>query len=124
MNTLAASWPAAANPLALPSKPCRRKKRFRPNSPRLALVEASPPPPVTIIRGGTAAGNDNNKVGKLVLQTATGDVYPVPFSRDRSEDIQAEATAMARAVNASVYSPELLTSKYGSRPIKVPSVGK
>lgn len=26
---------------------------------------------------------------------------------------------MARAANASVYSPELLSSKYGSRPVKV-----
>lgn len=118
MNTLAASWPAAANPLALPSRPCRRKRRLRPNSPRLALVEASPSP-VTIIRDGTAAGNDNNKAGKLVLHTTTGDVYPVSFSRDRTADMQAEATAMARAVNASVYSPELLAAKYGSRPIKV-----
>ncbi|XVF00271.1 hypothetical protein REPUB_Repub03eG0270800 [Reevesia pubescens] len=33
---------------------------------------------------------------------------------DRAEDLQAEA----RAVNASVYSPELLANKYGSRPVK------
>ena len=38
---------------------------------------------------------------------------------DRAEDLQAEARAMERAVNASVYSPELLSNKYGSRPIKV-----
>ncbi|CDP07231.1 unnamed protein product [Coffea canephora] len=33
--------------------------------------------------------------------------------------MQAEARAMARAANASVYSPALLATKYGSRPIKV-----
>lgn len=38
---------------------------------------------------------------------------------DRTEDLQAEARAMARAVNASVYSPEVLAIQYGSRPIKV-----
>lgn len=38
---------------------------------------------------------------------------------DRTEDLQAEARAMARAANASVYSPELLASNYGSRPVKV-----
>ena len=39
--------------------------------------------------------------------------------RDRTDDMQAEARAMVRAVNASVYSPQLLASKYGSRPVKV-----
>lgn len=38
---------------------------------------------------------------------------------DRTEDLQAEARAMTRAANASVYSPELLALKYGSRPLKV-----
>lgn len=33
--------------------------------------------------------------------------------------MQAEARAMARAANASVYSPQFLSIKYGSRPIKV-----
>ncbi|KAH7510812.1 hypothetical protein FEM48_ZijujUnG0085300 [Ziziphus jujuba var. spinosa] len=38
---------------------------------------------------------------------------------DRTEDLQAEARAMLRAANASLYSPELLAARYGSRPIKV-----
>ncbi|KAJ9145651.1 hypothetical protein P3X46_028010 [Hevea brasiliensis] len=38
---------------------------------------------------------------------------------DRVDDLQAEARAMARAANASTYSPELLALKYGSKPIKV-----
>ncbi|XP_062164597.1 protein ACTIVITY OF BC1 COMPLEX KINASE 3, chloroplastic [Alnus glutinosa] len=41
------------------------------------------------------------------------------FGGNRTDDLQAEARAMARAANASVYSPELLAVKYGSRPIKV-----
>lgn len=40
-------------------------------------------------------------------------------SRNRADDMQAEAKAMARAVSASVYTPEMLASKYGSRPIMV-----
>jgi predicted unusual protein kinase regulating ubiquinone biosynthesis (AarF/ABC1/UbiB family) len=38
---------------------------------------------------------------------------------DRTEELQAEARAIARAVNASVYSPELLSTNSGSRPLKV-----
>ncbi|TQD83385.1 hypothetical protein C1H46_031030 [Malus baccata] len=38
---------------------------------------------------------------------------------DRMNDLQAEARALARAANASIYSPELLVGKYGSRPVKV-----
>ncbi|TYG99758.1 hypothetical protein ES288_A10G221400v1 [Gossypium darwinii] len=56
--------------------------------PRAALVEAGP-------RGdGSPAA----------LQVSRGDL--------------AEARAMARAANASVYSPELLANKYGSRPVQ------
>lgn len=40
-------------------------------------------------------------------------------ARDRANDMQAEAKAMARAANASVYTPELVSNKYRSRPIKV-----
>lgn len=43
----------------------------------------------------------------------------VRLIRDRADDMQAEAAAMARAADASVYSAELLSTKYGSRPIKV-----
>lgn len=39
--------------------------------------------------------------------------------RNRADDIQAESKALARAVNASVYSPELLKFKYANRPFKV-----
>nr|KJB73079.1 hypothetical protein B456_011G213700 [Gossypium raimondii] len=61
--------------------------------PRAALVEAGP-------RGdGSPAA----------LQVSRGDL---------AADLQAEARAMARAANASVYSPELLANKYGSRPVQ------
>ncbi|KAI3798421.1 hypothetical protein L1987_33696 [Smallanthus sonchifolius] len=43
----------------------------------------------------------------------------VPSSRNRADDIRAESKALARAVNASLYSPELLKFKYASRPFKV-----
>ncbi|WCJ41901.1 Protein kinase superfamily protein [Euphorbia peplus] len=62
---------------------------------RAALVEAPrPPTPLPAPRNVKLAGN-------------------------RTDDLQAEARAMARAVNASVYTPELLSSNYGSRPFKV-----
>uniref|UniRef100_A0A7N1A2I6 Protein kinase domain-containing protein n=1 Tax=Kalanchoe fedtschenkoi TaxID=63787 RepID=A0A7N1A2I6_KALFE len=38
---------------------------------------------------------------------------------DRAEDIQAEVRAMARAAGATVYTPEMLSTRYGSRPLKV-----
>ncbi|XP_027335251.1 protein ACTIVITY OF BC1 COMPLEX KINASE 3, chloroplastic-like isoform X2 [Abrus precatorius] len=38
---------------------------------------------------------------------------------DRADDLQAETRAMARAANASVYTPQLVASKYGSQPFRV-----
>lgn len=61
--------------------------------PRAALVEARPK-----LNGS-----------QLAVQVLGG---------DRAEDLQAEARAMERAANASVYSPELLERKHGSRPVK------
>ncbi|XAR61487.1 Cadmium-transporting ATPase [Bertholletia excelsa] len=70
-----------------------------------AIVQATPrsPPPIRKI----TAGNDAVPISSL------------RSSRDRAGDMQAEAGAMARAANASVYNPELLAIEYGSRPIKV-----
>lgn len=39
--------------------------------------------------------------------------------RDRTEDMQAEARAMTRAANLSVYNPEFLEKKYKAQPFKV-----
>ncbi|XP_047966904.1 protein ACTIVITY OF BC1 COMPLEX KINASE 3, chloroplastic-like [Salvia hispanica] len=74
----------------------RTGRRRRP--PRAALVEAAKPP------------RSLEEVSVARLRDSF---------RDRADDMQAEAAAMARAADASVYSAELLSTKYGSRPIKV-----
>ncbi|KAK8631237.1 hypothetical protein V6N13_079993 [Hibiscus sabdariffa] len=71
-----------------------KPKRYK-LGPRAALVEASP--------------RVNGSPSHMSMQL-------LPYGR--AEDLQAEARALARAVGASVYSPELLSSKYGSRPVK------
>ncbi|XP_065866195.1 protein ACTIVITY OF BC1 COMPLEX KINASE 3, chloroplastic [Euphorbia lathyris] len=63
---------------------------------RAALVEARPPITVPVSRD---------------VKLAVG--------VDRTDDLQAEGRAMARAVNASIYSPELLAANYGTRPFKL-----
>lgn len=79
---------------------------------RGALVEAANPRPAEAGGGGG---------GAVTLYSASSSGLPPSSSssRDRAHDIQAEARAMARAANASVYSPQLLASEFGSRPFKV-----
>ncbi|KAK4723219.1 hypothetical protein R3W88_013452 [Solanum pinnatisectum] len=84
-----------------------RRVKLRLTPPRAAMVEARPQQ-VPAIRD--VAGNSN--VTGRTLQVG-------PSSRDRADDMQSEARAMTRAADASVYSPDLLSNKYGSRPIKV-----
>lgn len=95
------SWTRGSIPISKPIQ--RRRFRGRTKLTRLkvlaAVVEATPSTTVPSI------GNGNNRVLTL------------PFNR--ADDLQAEARAMGRAVNATLYSPELLASKYGSQPIKV-----
>nr|XP_033514021.1 protein ACTIVITY OF BC1 COMPLEX KINASE 3, chloroplastic isoform X2 [Nicotiana tomentosiformis] len=79
-----------------------RKVKLRVTVPRAALVEARPQQQVAAIR-------DVSNGAGVALQVG----------RDRAEDMQAEARAMSRAAGASLYSPELLATKYGSRPLKV-----
>ncbi|KAF3446971.1 hypothetical protein FNV43_RR12151 [Rhamnella rubrinervis] len=79
-------------------KTSSRREREKP--PRAALVEARPRP--------LPAPKDD---GSLQVQIFRG--------VNRTEDLQAEARAMSRATNASVYSSELLAVRYGSRPFKV-----
>lgn len=86
-----------------------------------ALVEARPqstPPDFTNNRSLAAAaarvvvgGGESSPSSSLSI---------IPTTRNRADDIQAEAKAMARASNASVYCPDLLALKYASRPFKVP----
>ncbi|KAL0390422.1 UNVERIFIED_CONTAM: protein ACTIVITY OF BC1 COMPLEX kinase, chloroplastic [Sesamum calycinum] len=89
----------------------RRRGRVKAIPPRAALVEAKPRPAQAI-----NGGDGNASVALLRVRDSSSSA---PSSRDRADDMQAEARAMARAANASVYSPELLATKYGSRPIKV-----
>lgn len=77
-------------------------RREREKPPRAALVEARPRS-----RPLPAPKDD----GLLQVQVFRG--------VNRAEDLQAEARAMSRAANASVYSHQLLAVRYGSRPIKV-----
>ncbi|KAK8938623.1 hypothetical protein KSP39_PZI011200 [Platanthera zijinensis] len=83
--------------------------------PRAALAEAKSVPALRGDASGGLAGN-----GEYGIQVA--DAAPILSIRsrmDRASDIQAEARAMTRAVNSFVYTPELLSARYGSRPIKV-----
>lgn len=95
---------------SIPSPPCRRRLRQR--FPCAALVQAPPAPASKSDAGGDGTGRGGHYV---VLPAASLSVVP----RDRAEDMQAEARAMERAANATVYSPELLTAEYSSRPFKV-----
>ncbi|KAL8484359.1 hypothetical protein ACS0TY_026874 [Phlomoides rotata] len=81
---------------------------------RAALVEAKPRP-LPALRGG---GGDGNDASAAAVTLSSSSSAPSSF-RDRADDMQAEVAAMARAANASVYTPELITEKYGRRPIKV-----
>lgn len=74
------------------------------------------PRQVPALRVGGGGDEENAAVTLSRLRDSSG---AAPSSRDRADDMQAEVAAMARAANASVYSPELLASNYGSRPIKV-----
>ncbi|KAK6145045.1 hypothetical protein DH2020_021865 [Rehmannia glutinosa] len=94
----------------------RRRGKGKLVSPRAALVEAKPRPVPALRSGG---GDDNAAVAVLRVRDSASSSSPVPSIRDRADDMQAEAVAMARAANASVYSAELLAAKYGSRPFKV-----
>lgn len=92
-----------------PTTRCR--SRFRGKPLRAALVEEARPRSLPPIRS-----NNNNNINGAVSQP---NISIVPSSRIRTDDIQAESKALARAANASVYSPELLKTKYASRPFKV-----
>ncbi|XXG57536.1 hypothetical protein AAC387_Pa03g4668 [Persea americana] len=84
----------------------RRRKRRTPPPLRAALVAEAAGAAEQGRRGG---GGDYDTYAVQLFQDS---------SRDRANDMQAEARAMARAANASVYSPQFLSIKFGSRPIK------
>jgi hypothetical protein len=95
------SWTRGSIPISRITQ--RRRFRNRTDLKRLkvfaAVVEATPSTTVPSVRNGT------NRVLTLPL--------------NRADDLQAESRAMTRAINATLYSPELLASKYGSQRIKV-----
>ncbi|KAL0016670.1 hypothetical protein SO802_003739 [Lithocarpus litseifolius] len=90
-----------------------RSRRVRLFKTRAALVESRPRivPAAVTVRDDDNNSNSNSNSDNSQLIYRKG--------LDRAKDIQAEARAMARAANATVYSPQLLTLKYNSRPIKV-----
>ncbi|KAH6813833.1 Protein kinase superfamily protein [Perilla frutescens var. frutescens] len=106
MTTAALSLSSFVGPTPTPTSWAGRRKLCL---PRAALVEAKPRP-LPALRGG--GGGDEETLSRLRERDSSA-------ARDRADDMQAEVAAMARAANATVYSPELLASKYGSRPIKV-----
>lgn len=74
---------------------------------RAALVQARPR------EDGAAASSSPSS-------RATNTSSVVQYRRaDLADDLQAEARALGRAVDASVYSPELIARKHGSQPLKV-----
>ncbi|XP_042474539.1 protein ACTIVITY OF BC1 COMPLEX KINASE 3, chloroplastic-like isoform X1 [Zingiber officinale] len=101
--------------LSLPSPPLpARRRRPRQRLSRAALVQAPPAPASKSDAGGDGPGRGGHYA---VLPAVSLSVVP----RDRAEDMQAEARAMARAANVTVYTPELLAAQYSSRPLKVAS---
>ncbi|OVA09309.1 Protein kinase domain [Macleaya cordata] len=73
---------------------------------------AAVPVPSVRDRGG-------NYAIQVVEAAASDRIDSLSKSSARANDMQAEARAMERASNASVYSPEFLSLKYRSRPFKV-----
>ncbi|XP_062231109.1 protein ACTIVITY OF BC1 COMPLEX KINASE 3, chloroplastic-like isoform X2 [Phragmites australis] len=102
----------AAAAFSLPSAPRRVPRR---RSLLRAASTAAPPSPDLSIQ---LSPRPSPPVSANGAATADPPVAAF-FARDRAEDLQAEARAMARAAGATVYSPELLASRYGSRPLKV-----
>lgn len=95
-------------PLYSPPALRRTPVALRRPLPRAALIEARPVP---------AVRSDEYAI-QLVETTASSAPLSLA-SRGRSEDMQAEARAMSRAANATVYNPQVLATKYGSKPLKV-----
>ncbi|XP_020229290.1 protein ACTIVITY OF BC1 COMPLEX KINASE 3, chloroplastic [Cajanus cajan] len=67
-------------------------------TPHAALVQAVPSP-------SSGRERDSSSIQVVTLS--------------RANDLQAEARAMARAANATLYDPQLIASNYGSQPVKV-----
>ncbi|KAF2930197.1 protein ACTIVITY OF BC1 COMPLEX KINASE 3, chloroplastic [Oryza sativa Japonica Group] len=125
--TAAAAGPASpAVSFSLPSPPlprradCRRGRghghRPRRGPPLLRAASTAAPP---------SSSPSSQSPGSLSIQLSprasppAAPTHVASLARDRAEDLQAESRAMTRAAAATVFSPELLSSRYGSRPVKV-----
>ncbi|KAF3776021.1 putative aarF domain-containing protein kinase [Nymphaea thermarum] len=99
----------------------RRRQKRKAGAAAAALVEASPAP--ILPRGGVASSSESGSGdGVSVMGRGKGDRFAVAKGKNKGpmqEDLQAETRAMARAANATVYSPGLLAQNYGARPLKV-----
>ncbi|CAL9108865.1 unnamed protein product [Musa acuminata var. zebrina] len=114
--------------LSLPSPPAsahRRRPspaRHPPRPPRAALIESRP---VSASETDVGSGRGQYAIqlaAEMQTPTAVSSRPLAPLSvirKDRAEDMQAEARAMARAANATVYDPQLLAAKYAAQPLKV-----
>ncbi|GAB2300490.1 Protein ACTIVITY OF BC1 COMPLEX KINASE 3, chloroplastic [Dionaea muscipula] len=98
--------------------PRSRRRRPRALAARPALLEADPSLPRAPLASSSSAAAGANAESQVV-RLGRNSLSLVGGIRDRADDIQAEAKAMERAADASVYSPELLAKRYGSRPFKV-----
>ncbi|CAL9777312.1 unnamed protein product [Musa acuminata subsp. burmannicoides] len=114
--------------LSLPSPPAsahRRRPypaRHPPRPPRAALIEARPVSASETDVGGGRGQYAIQLAAEMQTPTAVSSRPLAPLSvirKDRAEDMQAEARAMARAANATVYDPQLLAAKYAAQPLKV-----
>ncbi|KAI3791527.1 hypothetical protein L2E82_05322 [Cichorium intybus] len=56
---------------------------------------------------------------KPLRATLVEEARPRTLPQNRADDNQAESNTLARTINATLYSPELLKFKYTSRPFKV-----
>ncbi|TKY66334.1 aarF domain-containing protein kinase [Spatholobus suberectus] len=91
------SWTRGSIPLSkrFPRRRFRGRTALTRFTPQAALVQAAPSP----------SSPRDSSIRVLTLS--------------RANDLQAEARAMARAANATLYNPQLVASKYGSQPVKV-----
>uniref|UniRef100_A0A7C9AFS0 ABC1 atypical kinase-like domain-containing protein n=1 Tax=Opuntia streptacantha TaxID=393608 RepID=A0A7C9AFS0_OPUST len=103
---------------------CSGQRRRARAVTRSALVEANKSSvPVLSDNTGRSSGISKSEVIQSTGDAARGGgnsfLAIAKSTWNRADDMQAEARAMARAASASVYSPEMLADKYGSRPLMV-----
>ncbi|KAF9600753.1 hypothetical protein IFM89_012197 [Coptis chinensis] len=97
----------------------RSRKKFR---TRVALVETTRPAVSKTSTSTSSSSNveeNNNNYSIQVLEPTTSSSRSSILVSSKTKDLQAEARALSRASNASVYTPQLLALKYGSQPLKV-----